>query len=290
MNRICTFSIVAYSPEENAWGIAVASKFPAVGAVVPWAKAGAGAVATQSYANTTFGPRGLELMQNGKSSQEALNQLLAEDDQRESRQVGMVDANGLATTFTGKECISWAGGISGRYFAAQGNILTGPETVKAMADTFQRTTGDLPDRLYATLLAGDQAGGDRRGKQSAAILVVKSNAGYGGFNDRWLDYRVDDHEEPIPRLGELIQMHRLYFGGSEEEERLKLTGETLKELQMIAQALGYYKGSIHGEFDNPTQLALRSFIGNENFEDRIDFEKGEIDRPVLIYLQKKFKR
>jgi uncharacterized Ntn-hydrolase superfamily protein len=290
MRNICTFSIVAHSPEEEAWGIAVASKFPAVGAVVPWAKAGAGAVATQSYANTTFGPRGLDLMQNGKSAQETLDRLLAEDDQMALRQVGMVDANGRSATYTGENCLAWAGGKVGKHFAVQGNILTGPETVNAMADAFLNSKGDLPDRLFAALLAGDRAGGDRRGKQSAAILLVKPQAGYGGYNDRWMDYRVDDHEDPVPQLADLIHMHRLYFGRSEEEERIKLFGKNLKELQSIAQKLGYYKGKIHGEYDKSTQKALRSFLGNENFEERADFETGEIDKPVLDFLLNKFNR
>lgn len=290
MKKICTFSIVAYSPEEEAWGIAVASKFPAVGAVVPWAQAGAGAVATQSYANTTFGPHGLGLMQEGKTAQETLDRLLAEDDERDLRQVGMVDACGRAVTYTGENCLPWAGGKAGKHFAIQGNILTGPETVDAMADAFQSSLGDLPDRLYAALLAGDRAGGDRRGKQSAAILLVKEKAGYGAYNDRWLDYRVDDHEDPVPQLAKLIQMHRLYFGRSEKEERVELSGENLKELQSIAQKLGYYKGRIHGEYDEPTQKALRSFLGNENFEERADFEKGEVDEPVLVFLLEKFNR
>ncbi len=288
MINICTFSIVAYSPEEEGWGIAVASKFPAVGAVVPWAKSGAGAVATQSYANTTFGPRGLEFMEKGKSAQETLDQLMAEDDQRDMRQVGIVDASGRAVTYTGENCLPWAGGKVGKYFAVQGNILTGPETVNAMADAFQNRKGDLPDRLYAALLAGDRAGGDRRGKQSAAILLVKPKAGYGGYNDRWMDYRVDDHEDPVPQLAELIEMHRLYFGKSEKEEQVKLSGENLKKFQSIAQKLGYYTGKIHGEYDQHTQEAMRSFLGNENFEDRVDFENGEIDEPVLIFLLNKF--
>jgi uncharacterized Ntn-hydrolase superfamily protein len=290
MNKICTFSIVANSPKEEAWGIAVASKFPAVGAVVPWARAGAGAVATQSYANTTFGPQGLELMEDGYSAQATLEKLLAEDDQRDQRQVGLVDANGMAATYTGENCLPWAGGEVGENFAIQGNILTGPETVQAMVDAFQKSMGDLPDRLYAALLAGDRAGGDRRGKQSAAILVVKEKAGYGGYNDRWLDYRVDDHEDPVPHLAKLIQMHRLYFGSSEKETRIKLSGENLKTLQSIAQKLGYYKGKIHGKYDESTQAALRSFLGNENFEERTDFEKGEIDEPVLAFLLEKFDR
>jgi uncharacterized Ntn-hydrolase superfamily protein len=288
MIEICTFSIVAYSPEEEAWGVAVASKFPAVGAVVPWAKAGAGAVATQSYANTSFGPRGLEFMQAGKSAQEALDQLLAEDEQKEQRQVGIVDASGQAATFTGENCLSWAGGVVGANFAVQGNILTGPETVHAMANAFQNKIGDLPDRLYAALLSGDRAGGDRRGKQSAAILVVKAQAGYGGYNDRWLDYRVDDHEDPVLRLAELITMHRLYFEKSEKEDQVELSGENLKELQSIAKKLGYYNGKIHGEYDELTQAALRKFLGNENFEERVDFEKGQIDAPVLDFLLNRF--
>jgi uncharacterized Ntn-hydrolase superfamily protein len=290
MKKISTFSIVAYSPDEGAWGIAVASKFPAVGAVVPWAKAGAGAVATQSYANTSFGPLALEWMENGKSAQETLDHLLAGDDQPDLRQVGLVDAQGQAATFTGEGCLSWAGGRVGKHFTAQGNILTGPETVDAMVEAFQDSSGDLPDRLIAALLAGDQAGGDRRGKQSAAIYVVRPEGGYGGYNDRWIDYRVDDHEDPIPRLVELVQMHRLYFEKSEEEARVRLTGEPLRQLQTIAQNLGYYQGAVNGEYDEPTRKALRDFIGNENFEDRFEFEKGEIDEPVLAFLLKQFYR
>jgi len=288
MPKFSTFSIVAYSPAEDAWGIAVASKFPAVGAVVPWAIAGAGAVATQSYANTTFGPQGLALMSEGKSAQATIDTLLAEDDERDMRQVGIVDKEGKAASYTGKKCLSWAGGKVGKHFAAQGNILTGPETIDAMVDAFQGTTGDLPDRLFASLLAGDRAGGDRRGKQSAAILVVKPEGGYGGFNDRWLDYRVDDHEDPIPRLGELIEMHRLYFGRSAEEERVSLSGDALEKLQTIVRDLGYYDGFIDGQYSEGTRTAIRALIGNENFEDRVDFDGALIDKPVLEFLLKKF--
>lgn len=288
MPKFSTFSIVAYSPAENAWGIAVASKFPAVGAVVPWAIAGAGAVATQSYANTTFGPRGLSLMSEGISAQETMDTLLAEDDDREMRQVGLVDKDGKAASYTGKKCQTWAGGKVGKHFAAQGNILTGPETIDAMVEAFRSSSGDLADRLYASLLAGDRAGGDRRGKQSAAIFIVKDEGGYGGFNDRWLDYRVDDHEEPIPRLGELIDMHRLYFGRSADEERVDLSGDTLEKLQSIARELGYYNGLIDGEYGELTRNALRDFVGNENFEDRVDFDQALIDKPVLDFLLKKF--
>jgi len=182
-----------------------------VGAVVPWAQAGAGAVATQSFANTSFGPRGLALMGTGLSAQEALERLLEDDPDRELRQVGLVDSHGGSGTFSGSGCFAWAGGVAGKGYAIQGNILAGRRVVPAMERTFLKTKGDLPTRLHAALLAGDRAGGDKRGRQSAAIYVVKPKGGYGGFLDRWLDYRVDDHQVPVPRLGELLEMHDLYF-------------------------------------------------------------------------------
>ncbi|MGD2253218.1 MAG: DUF1028 domain-containing protein [Anaerolineales bacterium] len=286
--RLSTFSIVAYDPQDNAWGISVASKFPAVGAVVPWATAGAGAVATQSYANTTYGPHGLELMAQGHNAQDTLRRLVKADTDREMRQVGLVDAKGTPATFTGKECLAWAGGNTGKHFAVQGNILTGKETVEAMTATFQETKGDLPQRLLAALLAGDRAGGDRRGRQSAAILVVKPEGGYGGFNDRWINYRIDDDPDPVAKLADLLALHRLYFGKSPEEDELSIQGEVAKELQNIMRRLGYYKADINGVYDQATREALRAFIGNENFEDRTDFEKACIDRPVYEYLMDKF--
>jgi uncharacterized Ntn-hydrolase superfamily protein len=288
MKLIATFSIVAFDPEEKACGIAVASKFPAVGAVVPWAEASSGAVATQSYANTTFGPRGLALMQEGASASDALDTLIQDDGERELRQVGMVDPTGGAASYTGEKCLNWAGGQTGEYFAAQGNILTGPETIDAMVEAFLKTAGSLPTRLFKSLLAGDRAGGDRRGRQSAAILVVKEKGGYGGYNDRWLDYRVDDHEDPVPRLGELIDLHELFFGQSPESDQVEIAGEVAEALQRIASTLGYYQGPTNGQYDSVTRDALRKFIGNENFEERTDFENGKIDQPVLEYLLSKF--
>jgi uncharacterized Ntn-hydrolase superfamily protein len=157
-----------------------------------------------------------------------------------------------------------------------------------MLDAFENSPGDLPNRLFKSLLAGDRAGGDRRGKQSAAIFAVKEKGGYAEFNDRWLDYRVDDHEDPVARLGELIEMHYLYFGESPEEDRIEIVGEIAEKLQRIASKLGYYQGELHGQYDSATREALRSVIGNENFEDRTDFEAGKIDQPVLDYLLKKF--
>ena len=288
MNRLSTFSIVAYDAAMNAWGIAVASKFPAVGAVVPWAEAGAGAVATQSYANTTFGPKGLELMWKGCSAQDVLKDLLANDEERELRQVGIIDALGRSATFTGADCIEWAGGKTGENYCVQGNLLTGPEVIDQMASTFEGSKKDLPERLLAALAAADQAGGDRRGKQSAAIYVVTPEGGYAGLNDRWIDYRVDDHEDPVPRLREILGLHTLYFGKSPSEEELEIDGATCKALQQIMQNLGYDIEEISGEYNHKTQTALRQFIGNENFEERTEFEKGRIDQPVYQYLLKKF--
>jgi len=288
MNRLSTYSIVAYDAAMNAWGIAVASKFPAVGAVVPWAEAGAGAVATQSYANTTFGPKGLELMSKGRSAQAVLKDLLTNDEERELRQVGIVDAQGRSATFTGVGCIEWAGGKTGENYCVQGNLLTGPEVIDQMASTFEGSKKDLPERLLDALAAADQAGGDRRGKQSAAIYVVKPEGGYAGLNDRWIDYRVDDHEDPVPRLREILGLHTLYFGKSPSEEELEIDGAICKALQHIMQNLGYDIEEISGEYDHKTQTALRQFIGNENFEERTEFEKGRIDQPVYKYLLQKF--
>lgn len=285
---ITTFSIVAWDATLPAWGVAVASKFPAVGAVVPWARAGAGAVATQSYANTTYGPLGLEAMAAGRSAGEALALLVAGDEGRDQRQAGLVDALGGAATFTGPECMPWAGGLTGDGFAIQGNILAGPQVVEAMAQAYAAAAGDLADRLHAALLAGDLAGGDRRGRQSAALLVVRDGGGYSGFNDRWIDYRVDDHPDPVPRLGELLGLHRLYFDQSPASERISLEGEPLLQLERILHDLGYYRGPETPTLDAAVRAALRRFIGNENFEDRSDLEAGWIDRPAFEFLVRRF--
>jgi uncharacterized Ntn-hydrolase superfamily protein len=284
-----TFSIVACDLEEETWGVAVASKFPAVGAVVPWAQAGVGAVATQSFANTSFGPRGLALLATGLSAQEALTRLLEDDPDRELRQVGLVDAKGGSATFSGSGCFAWAGGVSGSStslrvtgYAIQGNILAGENVVPAMEETFLKSQGNLPTRLQAALLAGDRAGGDKRGRQSAAIYVVKAKAGYGGYLDRWLDYRVDDHEDPVPRLGQLLDMHELYFGKSKEDDRLKITGSLREQVNEILVQQGYLRD------EKSFVEAFNEFIGNENFEERVDPQALWIDAPVWNYLTGKF--
>jgi uncharacterized Ntn-hydrolase superfamily protein len=283
-----TFSIVACNLDEKSWGVAVASKFPAVGSVVPWARAGVGAVATQSFANTSFGPHGLEMLASGLSAEDTLSCLLADDPDREHRQVGIVDASGRSATFTGNVCFAWAGGVTGPCYAIQGNILSGDQVVPAMQNTFLETKGELPERLYKALLAGDRIGGDRRGRQSAAIYVVKPKGGYGGYTDRWMDYRVDDHSDPVLRLGELLELHYLYFGKSPESERLPLNDEVLIRLQKIIAQLGYYEGQTHGHLDESTRVALNTFLGNENFEERCDTSAGWMDQPVFEYILKKY--
>jgi uncharacterized Ntn-hydrolase superfamily protein len=287
---LSTFSIVGYDPQAQEWGIAVQSKFLAVGAMVPWAQAGAGAVATQSYANTSYGPNGLALMAQGLSAQKALDKLIAEDEGRALRQVGLVDAQGEAATFTGEECYDWAGGVTGTYYAAQGNILVSGATVEAMAKTFEEAQGELADRLVAALAAGQAAGGDRRGRQAAAVLVVRHEGGYGGFNDRYMDLRVDDDPEPIERLKALVDLHHLFFKPPEPGEMVAIEGELAREVQQILQWAQFYDGPITGEYDAPTRKALTALIGNENFEERFDEEKGLISGQVMDVLREKFAR
>jgi uncharacterized Ntn-hydrolase superfamily protein len=288
--HLSTFSIVGYDPQAQEWGVAVQSKFLCVGAVVPWAKAGVGAVATQSYSNTSFGPDGLALMAQGLSAQEALDQLVAKDEGRARRQVGLVDTMGRAATFTGKECHDWAGGLTGTYYAAQGNILVSSATVEAMSRAFEAANGELADRLVAALAAGQSAGGDRRGQQSAAVLVVRARGGYGGFNDRYLDLRVDDDPAPIDRLRALVDLHHLYFKPPVPGEMMTIEGELALEVQRILHWAGYYDGPITGEYDDPTRKALTALIGNENFEERFDEAGGLISSQVMDILRQKFAR
>lgn len=205
---VATFSIVGYDAETGALGIAVQSKFFAVGSVVPWAEADVGAIATQSWANTTFGPKGLKLLKSGLSAEQTLERLIADDSGRETRQVGIVDAKGNIANYTGDECNEWAGAVSGKHYTAQGNILAGEEVIKSMSKAFEETDGELADKLMAALFAGQDAGGDTRGQQSAALLVVQKGSGYGGFNDRYIDLRVDDAEKPIEELQRLLEIHK----------------------------------------------------------------------------------
>ena len=208
---VATFSIVAFDPVTQELGIAVQSKFVAVGAVVPYAKAGIGAVATQSYANTTYGPKALALLEKNTATADIIQSLTQADEGKDHRQFGFISAKGEAGTFTGSKCNAWAGGRTGKNFAVQGNILASEKVIDAMATAFEATKGDLGDRLIAALAAGQEQGGDTRGMQSAALLIVREGWGYAGLNDRYRDLRVDDHEKPIEELARIYAIHRRIF-------------------------------------------------------------------------------
>jgi uncharacterized Ntn-hydrolase superfamily protein len=260
-----TYSIVATDGEH--WGVAVASKFLAVGAAVPAAAWGVGAVATQSYANLAYRPEGLRLMGEGRSAQQTLDALTAADDLRAQRQAGVVDREGGSATFTGSDCHPWAGGLTGPGWAVQGNILTGPEVVDAVVAAYELATGPLAYRLAAALLAGDRDGGDKRGRQSAALLVVSHQGGYGGGSDVLVDLRVDDHADPVLELTRLLDLHHLYFG--KPEQTLPLEGDLAAEVAAKLEALGY--------------TDLEDWAGVENYEERM--VPGAIDVLVLAKLR-----
>jgi uncharacterized Ntn-hydrolase superfamily protein len=289
-NWVNTFSIVGY--EDEAWGVAVASRFLSVGALVPYARAGAGAVATQSLANLSYGPDGLDLMQEGLSAEGTLAKLLEGDHEKSLRQVGLVDSDGQVATFTGRDCFHWAGGLTGEGYAAQGNILTGGDVVEDMAQAFEEAEGDLGARLYAALLAGDTAGGDSRGKQSAALYVVKAGGSYGGYTDRWIDLRVDDHPEPVAELGRLLKLHRLFLGESRPEERITLPDDvdmmTIEALQAALQRAGYYEGTLSKKWDKNTQKAFIDFVNTENLEQRVNADTFAIHPAALEYILENF--
>jgi uncharacterized Ntn-hydrolase superfamily protein len=263
-----TFSIAAGDPEAGDWGVAVASKFPCVGAVVPWAKAGVGAVATQSWANTAFGPDGLGLMGQGTAAEETLRRLVEADEGREDRQVGLVDAAGRAATFTGSRCMAWAGGATGPGFAAQGNILVGEPVVAELARAYAATEGDLCDRLLAALLAGDAAGGDRRGRQSAALLVVREGGGYEGRNDRYIDLRVDDHPQAPNELARLFEVWDTTML-IRNDPLLAADPGLVADIQRRLAVLGKYAGEPSGVYDDPTRKALAGWAGEHNLEGRL---------------------
>jgi uncharacterized Ntn-hydrolase superfamily protein len=263
-----TFSIVAADTASGDWGVAVASKFPCVGAVVPWAEAGAGAVATQSWANTAFGPEGLRSMRDGIPAEDALRRLLDEDEGKQDRQVGVVDAAGRAATFTGSRCMEWAGGATGDGFAAQGNILVGERVVAEMSRALTQTDGDLCDRLLAALLAGDVAGGDRRGRQSAALLVVRAGGGYEGRNDRYIDLRVDDHPEAPRELARVFEVWDTTML-VRNDPLLPAAPELVADLQRRLAALGGYAGEPSGAYDDATRAAVAAWAGEHNLEGRL---------------------
>jgi uncharacterized Ntn-hydrolase superfamily protein len=281
-----TFSIVAFDPETGDLGVAAQSKFPNVGAVIPFAQAGVGAVATQSFSNTAYATRGFALLENGATPQQAVDILTGNDADRGYRQMGIVDAQGRAATFTGTQCFDWCGGLTGENFAVQGNTLVGEAVITAMARTFQATSGPLAERLMAVLSAGQAAGGDRRGQQSAALLVVRKNGGYGANNDRYVDISVCDHPTPIEELERIYALYRLTFFRSLPENLVPVDTAIANELQQILHARGFYKGAVTGVFDTATQRALRNFMGWENYDERIR-DDDLIDLEVLEDMRRK---
>jgi uncharacterized Ntn-hydrolase superfamily protein len=273
-----TFSIVARSADGTQWGVAVASKFLAAGAVVPAARAGVGAVATQSFVNLHYLPAGLALLADGVSAHEVVERLTGADELREQRQLGVVDAGGGSAAFTGAECISWAGSRSGDGYTAQGNCLAGEQVVQAMEDAFLASgeTEQLSHRLLAALRAGDAAGGDRRGRQSAALLVVSEGGGYGGGSDVLVDLRADDHQAPVDELVRLLSLHELYFGKPNPEDLHPLGGDLHAEVDRLLSHLGY--GG-----DAPLDERLFDWMGWENYEER--HVPGFVDVVVLLKLR-----
>lgn len=279
-----TYSIVAADPDAHEVGVATQSKFLAVGAVVPWARGDVGAVATQSFADATFGPRGLELLASGVEPQSALDQLLDPDEGREHRQVGIVDVAGRSASFTGTGCFEHAASITGPRFACQGNILAAASVVPAMAESFERTAGlPLADRLLEALRAAEREGGDRRGRESAALLVAKPGAGYGGNNDRYLDLRVDHHDDPIEELARLLELHRLYFDRPRPSDLLEPDAALEEEMRGMLAGLGRLGAG------QDLWEALEAYMGWENLEERW-VGRGQLDPKVLDYLRAQAKQ
>jgi uncharacterized Ntn-hydrolase superfamily protein len=275
---VATYSIAACDLDAGRWGVATQSKFLAVGSVVPWAEPHVGAVATQAYANPRYGPNGLELLRDGHSAEEVVERLTAEDDGRDHRQLGVVDREGRSASFTGSECLDWAGGRTGACYAAQGNILVSAETVDAIAETFEATAGrPLDQRLMDCLDAAQAAGGDSRGQQSAALLVVENDGGYAGLSDVVFDLRVDDHPRPLDELRRLHTLHVAIFGETPREEWLPVDDELATELQDRLQRLGY---------DGDLADAFFRWAGTENLEERVDGVDA-IDPVVLEELRRR---
>lgn len=276
-----TFSIVARDPENGDLGIMVQSKFPAVGAIVPWAIAEVGAVASQAWANASYGPRGLELMGGGKSAQETLKILIGDDEKFAHRQVGIVDSKGRAVAHTGNECMEWAGHVVGAGYTCQGNILSGEDVVNDMAEAFEGAEGDLIDRLFAALNAGQAAGGDRRGLQSAAILVVRTEGGYEGGNDRYVDVRVDEHPSPIKELERIFGIYDMTLLQREDPSRLlTIEGDLAFKIQAALVALGHLDEVLPDEFPQAASGALQEFMNINNFENKAR-DDGTIWQSVL---------
>jgi uncharacterized Ntn-hydrolase superfamily protein len=273
---VATYSIAACNLDAGQWGVATQSKFLSVGSVVPWAEPGAGAVATQAYANPRYGPEGLALLREGVSAEEVVERLTAADDGRDHRQLGIVDREGGAATYSGAECLDWAGGRTGNCYAAQGNILVSAATVDAIAETFESGSGPLAERLLDCLDAAQAAGGDRRGQQSAALLVVERNGGYAGLSDEVVNLRVDEHPRPLEELRRIYVLHQAIVGTTPQEEWLDVDDDLATELRERLARLGY-----EGELGD----AFFHWAGNENLEERVDGVQ-RVDPVVLEELRR----
>jgi uncharacterized Ntn-hydrolase superfamily protein len=274
---VATYSIAACDLEASQWGVATQSKFLGVGSVVPWAEPHVGAIATQAYANPRYGPDGLALLREGLSAEEVVDRLTSADEEREHRQLGVVDAKGGSASFTGSECMDWAGGRTGPGYAAQGNILVSAETVDAIAETFERTAGKrLAERLLDCLDAAQAAGGDRRGQQSAALLVVERDGGYAGLSDSVVDLRVDEHERPLEELRRIYGMHQAIFGKTPERFWLDVDTALADELRDRLGRLGY---------DGDLGESFFAWAGKENLEERVDGVE-RVDPVVLEELRR----
>jgi uncharacterized Ntn-hydrolase superfamily protein len=283
---IATFSIVARDMDNGDLGVAVQSKFLAVGSVVPWASAGVGAIATQAMANISYGPSGLALLRQGLSAPDVLRQLIEADPDREHRQLGIVDDSGQAVAYTGRECFDWAGHVTGPGYCCQGNILAGEAVVQQMAAAFEAAQGELAERLVSALDAGQNAGGDRRGRQSAALYVARAGGSYGGLLDRYIDLRVDDHPDPIVELERLLRLHRFYLTRPSDDDLIPIDEQIAAELQDALRDLGYYTGPTTKAYDQMTREALFAYGGVENLEERL-VEDARIDQQVLEFIRQK---
>ncbi|MDF1539040.1 MAG: DUF1028 domain-containing protein [Candidatus Thorarchaeota archaeon] len=281
ISKPSTFSIAARDPENGDLGVIVQSKFPAVGAMVPWAWAEVGAVATQAYANVSYGERGLYHMLEGKSASETLKELVDSDEKAAYRQVGIVDAKGRVATHTGKECMDWAGHVTGDGYSCQGNILAGEAVVNDMAEAFEKTNGDLIDKLFAGLKAGQAAGGDKRGMQSAAILIVRKGAGYDGGNDRMVDVRVDEHPSPIEELERVFAVYDMTLLSRENPSLLfPIDGPVAKRVQGVLVDLGYLKEVSFDEYwTSDAEKALQRWMSVENYENK--YVEGKVWKSVM---------
>ena len=286
MIKPSTFSIVAYDSDTESWGIAVASKFLAVGAVVPWLSSNAGAIATQSYANTLFGMDGIKLLASGISAEKCFQEISKSDQELDLRQVGIVDKFGGSFTFTGKQCHDWAGGISQPGYAIQGNLLASQSVILEMERYYLASKGDFADRLFAALKAGDAAGGDKRGRQSAALRIVKAGGGYGGFSDNLIDFRVDNESDPFSKLLEMMELRHLYYDRSPVEEKIPIDEKVIKQFAPMLIRKGHLCSENFNE--NEFLQALSDFIGYENFEDRFDPINRTLDKPVHDYIIRRY--